>query len=151
MENKAYTEVLEVIKYLPMEERSKIPIEMIDFFKKNMDINYFFKFDPNMDLDKQNISEEANAILIILFRNHFLTETQKIKLNEILKLNETISEKKKEKTYNLNTIFKNVKNTKNTKNNLENNTSEEWAIIEYKEKNFFQKIVKKIKCLFKRG
>ena len=32
MENKAYTEVLEVIKYLPMEERSKIPIEMIDFF-----------------------------------------------------------------------------------------------------------------------
>ena len=33
----------------------------------------------------------------------------------------------------------------------ENNTSEEGAIIEYKEKNFFQKIVKKIKCLFKRG
>ena len=140
MENKAYTEVLEVIKYLPMEERSKIPIEMIDFFKKNMDINYFFKFDPNMDLDKQNISEEANAILIILFRNYFLTETQKIKLNEILKLNETISEKKKEKIYNPNTIFKNVKNTKNTKNNLENNTSEEGAIIEYKEKNFFQNL-----------
>ena len=38
--SKAYTEVLEIIKYFPEEEYSKIPKEKIDFYKKNMDKNY---------------------------------------------------------------------------------------------------------------
>ena len=38
--SKAYTEVLEIIKYFPEEEYSRIPKEKIDFYKKNMDKNY---------------------------------------------------------------------------------------------------------------
>ena len=34
---KAYTEVLEIIKYFPEEEYVKIPKEKIEFYKNNMD------------------------------------------------------------------------------------------------------------------
>ena len=34
---KAYTEVLEIIKYFPKEEYSKIPLKKIEFYKNNMD------------------------------------------------------------------------------------------------------------------
>ena len=63
---KAYTEVLEIIKHFPKEEYQKIPNEKILFFEANMDKNYDFKIDPKICLEKQNISEEANAIIIIL-------------------------------------------------------------------------------------
>ena len=49
--------------------------------------------------------------------------------------------------YNPDNIFRSRKNVSNT---LENNISEGSSIIEYKEKNFIQKIFEKIKHLFKR-
>ena len=61
--SKAYTEVFEIIKYLPKEEYNKIPKDKIEFYKENMDINYKFHINPSIDLEKQNISKEANAIL----------------------------------------------------------------------------------------
>lgn len=85
---KAYTEVLEILRYLPRNEYNKIAIERIKFFEANKDISYKFKIDPDMPLDKQNISIEANSIIIVLFRDYFATENQKEKLNVILKQNE---------------------------------------------------------------
>ena len=38
-----------------------------DFYYSNMDKDHDFKIDPAIDLDKQNISKEANAIIINLF------------------------------------------------------------------------------------
>ena len=64
---RAYTEVLEIINYFPAEEYAKIPNEKIEFYKENMDKEYDFHINPNIDLEKQNISREANAILITLF------------------------------------------------------------------------------------
>ena len=53
--SKAYTEVLEIIKYFPKEEYNKIPKDKIEFYKNNMDINYEFHIDPSIELEKQNI------------------------------------------------------------------------------------------------
>ena len=63
---KAYTEVLELLRYLPIEEYSKIPEEKINRFKENMDKYYEYKIDPNTELSKQNI------YLIILVNNQIL-------------------------------------------------------------------------------
>ena len=47
-----------------------------------MDQNYIFTINPEIDLSEQNISPEANAIIINLFTDYFATEEQKnIKLN----------------------------------------------------------------------
>ena len=78
---KAYTEVLEILKYFSEEEYSKIPQEKVDFYKNNMDRNYNYIINPNIDLSQQYISKEANAILIALFRDYFATESQKKTLN----------------------------------------------------------------------
>ena len=37
---RAYTEILEIIKYFTKEEYAKIPKEKIEFYRKNMDTNY---------------------------------------------------------------------------------------------------------------
>ena len=57
-------------------------------------------------------------------------------------------EKDLREKYNPDDIFKNRKKPQNV---FENNNLEENAIIEYKEKNFVQKLFEKIKYLFKRS
>lgn len=133
---KAYKEVLEIIKYFPKEEYDKISIDEIDFYKKHMDKDYVFAINPEIDLSEQNISPEANAIIVNLFRDYFATEEQKAKIKEILYLNQKKEEIEKRKRYNPDDIFKKVnKNTETTNLEIfENNTN--MALIEYK-KSFF--------------
>ena len=71
-----------------------------------MDNNYVFTIDPQIDLAKQNISKEASAIMVSLFRDYFSTEEQKKKLEEIIKLNEIKLEIEKKKRYNPDDLFK---------------------------------------------
>lgn len=108
---KAYTEVLEILKYFSEEEYSKIPKEKIDFYKNNMDRNYNYNINPNIDLSQQYISKEANAILISLFRDCFATENQKKTLNNLLNQNQNKLENIKREKYNSNDIFKNNYNS----------------------------------------
>ena len=104
---KAYTEVLEILKYFPEEEYKKIPVEKINFYKRNMDKNYKFTINPEKDLATQNISKEANAVIITLYRDYYATEEQKLKINEILDLNQKKEELKKRKQYHPDNIFRN--------------------------------------------
>lgn len=129
---KAYTEVLEIIKYFPEEEYNKIPKEKIEFYKENMDKNYEFKINPELDLSKQNISIKANAIIVTLFQNYFATEEQNKKINEILKMNEIKSEQEKREKYNPEDMFKD-----NTE--IKQKDTTQTALIESKD-NFFVKI-----------
>lgn len=69
---RAYTEVLETISHLSDEERNKIPRKKINYYIENKDENYIFKINPDICLYKQNISSEANAIFISLFKNYFV-------------------------------------------------------------------------------
>ena len=103
---KAYTEVLEILKYFSEEEYSKITQEKINFYKNNMDKNYNYNINPNIDLSKQYISKEANAILITLFRDYFATESQKKTLNNFLNQNQNKLENIRREKYNSNNIFK---------------------------------------------
>lgn len=104
---KAYTEVLEIIKHFPEEEYAKIPVEKIEFYKNNMDKDYIFTINPEIDLDKQNISKEAKAIIVNLFRDYYATEEQKVKIKEILDLNQKKEEQEKREKYNPDYIFNN--------------------------------------------
>ena len=130
---KAYTEVLEIIKHFPEEEYNKIPKEKIEFYKDNRDKDYNFTINPEIDLSEQNISAEANSIIVNLFRDYFATEEQKIKIKEILDLNQKKEEQEKKEKYNPDDIFK--KENKNTKltniETSENNT--DTMLIEHKE------------------
>ena len=134
---KAYTEVLEILKYFPEEEYKKIPIEKINFYKSNMDKNYKFTIDPEIDLANQNISKEANAIIVTLFRDYYATEEQKTKIKEILDLNQKKEEIEKRKKYNPDDVFKNNRQLNKDIENLDTTTQ----LVKYKE-NFFARFKK---------
>ena len=91
-----------------------------------MDNTYEFTINPVIDLSEQNISKEANAIIVALFQDYFATEEQKEKIKEILKLNEKKVEQEKRDLYNPDDIFKKsqsieeAKEIKNIENNNEN-------------------------------
>ncbi len=131
---KAYTEVLEIIKYFPQEEYEKIPLDRIEFYKKNMDNTYIFKINPQIDLSEQNVSKEANAIIVNLFMDYFATIEQKDKIKRILNQNQKEEEEEKRQKYNPDNIFKKPEKTYAKEQNSSNNT----ALIEYKE-SFFTK------------
>lgn len=132
---RAYTEVLEIFSFFPEKDYKKIPIEIINFYKKNMDKNYNFKINPKVDLSKQNISKEANAIIVNIYRDYFSTEVQKEIINEILSLNQKKEEQDKREKYNSENIFKNKLNNKDT----QHNNIHETALIELNE-NIFAKL-----------
>ncbi len=90
---RAYKEVIEIYNCLPEEEKKKIPEEKIEFYKSNMDIDYEFSIDPNIPLNKQNISKEASAIVVNLFLDYFADDTQREKLKEAFRLIEEIRKK----------------------------------------------------------
>ena len=131
---KAYTEVLEILKYFPEEEYKKIPIEKINFYKSNMDKEYKFTINPEIDLANQNISKEANVIIVSLYRDYYATEEQKVKINEILDLNQKKEELEKRKKYHPDNIFKNKQQVNKDTENLNATTQ----LVKYKE-NFFVK------------
>lgn len=135
---RAYTEVIEILNHFSREEYSKIPVEKVEFYKNNMDREYMYSINPKVDLSKQNISKEAYAILISLFRDYFANEKQKSMIENLLKQNQLKEEKEKAEKYNPNNIFKN----RTTKAEV---TEKSTAMVKYK-----NSIFTKIKSWFKR-
>lgn len=139
--SKAYVEVLEIISHFSEEDFKKIPKSEIDFYNENKDNEYEFKINPNIDLNEQNISREANAILVALYRDYFATENQKQILEKLLKQNEQKEEEKKREKYNPDDIFKKDKEVSTIENN------NEMLPVEIEEK-WYQKILDFFKSLF---
>ena len=141
---RAYTEVLEMLKYLPHEELNRIPKEKIDFFERNKDKSYKFNISLEKPLAEQNISVEANSVIITLFRDYFAAYTQREKLKNILEQNEMRYQEELRVKYNPDNIFK----KRNQENEIEENRIQnEVALIEYKE-SMFRKFINKLKSIF---
>ncbi|MBQ6992597.1 MAG: hypothetical protein IJN50_06825 [Clostridia bacterium] len=138
----AYKEVLEILKYIQIEDYNKIPKTKIELFETYSNKDYIFKYNPRKTLNEQNVSKTAKAIIGLLFRDYWATETQKDKIIEKQKYDRQQVELKKRKKYNPDNIFRNKKqNTKREKNI--NNTV---ALITYKE-SIYKKILNKIKSM----
>ena len=134
---KAYKELLEIINHFPLEEYNRIPKEKINFYEENMDKNYNFTINPNIDLSEQNISKETKALIVTLYEDYFATEEQKEKIKEILELNQKKAEQEKRRKYNPDDIFKNQKeNMKNNEQKKSDHNIKEASLVQHKE-NFF--------------
>ena len=137
----AYCEVLEILKYISKEDYNKIPQEKLNVFKTNASKDYKFKYNPQKTLDEQNVSKKAKAIIGLLFRDYWATESQKEKIIKKQNYDRMKIEKEKQEKYNQNDIFKEKQINKNSIN-IENT-----SIIEYKE-SLLSKILQKIKKIF---
>jgi len=143
---KAFKEVLVILKYIPIAEYEKIPLEVIENLKEKADDTYEFNLDFGKNLNEQNISEITKAMLENFYRDYWVTDIEKQKIiEEENKEREEIEEEKRQK-YNPNDIFK---NKEESQENIENKETS-LDLIEIKEKGLFGKIIEKIKNLFKK-
>lgn len=143
---KAFSEVEQIIKLMPESLQNKIP----DRFKNIIFTEKSQAYIPNIKepFEQCNIMEETKIILAVIYRDFLCSEEEKkeIKLKDSQKLMEY--EKELREKYNPDDIFK---NKKNNQIKIEETQLEETAMVEYKEKNFLQKLFDKIKHLFKKN
>ena len=76
----AYSEVLEILRYIPREDYNKIPRDKIKVFVENANDKYIFHYNPNKTLQDQNVSDITKGIIILLFRDYIANDIQRDKI-----------------------------------------------------------------------
>lgn len=138
--NKAYKEVVEILKYVPKEDVEKIPIQMLEMFEEKMDKSYEFNYDENKNFEEQELLIETKAIFANIFRDYWATLEQKERIIAKQNHDRKKEEEQKKEKYNTDNMFK--------KENDEQATKVENSIIVYKEP-LFRRMINKIKKIFK--
>ena len=138
----AYSEILEILKYLTPEDYEKIPKEKIEVFEKNANRDYTFSYAPDKTLQEQNVSKIARTIIGILFRDYWATEEQKEKIIKWQQQERIRIENEKQEKYKSEDIFKN--------SNIVHKT-EEVALVEVKEEKWYDKVFQFFRSLFKKN
>ena len=132
-----YNELLEILNRIPCRDYLKIPSYYIQFLNKNKC--------SNINIDTKTISREAYALFFKIYYDYIAIDKEKIKIDELLKINNFKKENHKKKKYNPDEIFKN-------KSLHEDIFQEKKEMIEYKRKtllqNFFYKINNLLKKIF---
>lgn len=90
----AYKQVIALLDRLPDADRRKIPDEVYEFYKKNMDTSFEWEYDDTLPLEKQDLLRKTNAIIVTIFRDYFATSRQKEQLETILEKNDKIIKKR---------------------------------------------------------
>ena len=136
----ALAEVNNILKYFPRSIYEKIPQSIIDNIQNKMNKTYKTKpLDDSKTLDEQDILEETKQILAMIYRNYIISD--ELKENYISEEREISAKLENEKRlkYNPDNIFKNKQEL------LKDNKVQESVIIK---KNFFQKLIYRIKIWF---
>ena len=147
----AYTEVLDILRYISKEDYEKIPKSKIKVFEENSNKNYSFKYDIDKTLEEQNVSEIAKMIIAILCRDYWTTneqryviikkqrearEEQERQIREIIEQNRQI----KEDSLKVIDVSSDL--------DLDLDYSRGTNLEIYKEENIFKTIISKIKEIF---
>ncbi len=138
----AYTEVLEILKYVSKEDYNKIPKSKIELFETNANSDYQFSYNPNKTLNEQNVSKRAKAIIAILFREYWATSIQKEKILAVQKQERKKLEEEKQQQYCYEDLFK-----KDSSNSILENENVNLPVLIEKEK-IYTKIFNFIKKIF---
>lgn len=147
----AYTEVLDILKYISKEDYEKIPKSKIKVFEENCNKNYNFTYDENKTLDEQNVSEITKVIIAILFRDYWATKEQRYII--IKKQQEIRDQKQKELMakfeQNKNISEKDLKKVNVASDlDIDIDYARGTNIETYKEENIFKRIISKIRGIF---
>ena len=140
---KAYSEMLELFKFLPSEYIERTPKEILDVLKKERLENYIVHINTEKPIDRNVLQEETIQLLAMLNYNYWCTdEYLKNKLYEQYSKNEEQYQKELSQKYDINRVFE--------KRNKYNNTfdNQVTSLVEYKE-TFFEKLINKIKNFLK--
>lgn len=143
---KAYTEVLEILKYMPIDDVKKIPKELIDTFEYKKDNNYKFIISEDQDFSKLKILDETEAIMVNIFEDYWATPEQKAKIQAKMREDMRIIEEEKKAKYNVD-IFKKKENDEIENDVQKTNINN--LPIEVKKEKFYERVIRFIKKVLK--
>ena len=106
---KAYTEVIELLKFFPKESIEKIPNEILNLYISKMDRTYKYKVDKTKSFEQQQMSEKTKAIFANIFRDYWATDYQRERIKAKERYDKEKIEEEKRKKYNPDDIFRNRK------------------------------------------
>lgn len=144
--NKAFKEVVEILKHVPEESVQKIPQDMRDMFEEEMDKDYKFEVKDNVEFEDLKLLDETKAILANIFRDYWATPYQRERILAKEQYDRQKVDEEKQKKYNSNDLFKR-KNINDTKE-IESSNNENLPVI-VKEEKFYHKLINFIRKLFK--
>lgn len=142
----AFSEVLEILKYVSTIDYEKIPLEIIEIMEDNSDKNSVVQYNPQISLSEQNISSEAKTIIATFFRDYWATEKQKEKILAKEKYDNSLEELEKQKEFSID-VFKD-KRRESIQTNIGNESKQ---IIVTEKNSIFKTIISKIKKFFKKN
>lgn len=148
----ACKEVLVLFDYfLDENDLSKIPEKQIAYIKKNANQQYTFFVDESKALEEQEISKEAKAIIVSLYKKYFTNNEQKRKVDEIISILDEQKNIRKTNNSGFNNLEETLKYKNSKKGNVEiklkeNNENDEKALI--KLESIWKRIVNKISKIF---
>ena len=116
----AYKEVYTILSYLEDEDYKKIPPEVIKAIENNMNEEYKYYMNDEVDLFNQPMLPETKAILFNLFRDYLSSSEQKEKIIEMQKKERIKFEEKKQQEYSIN-VFENKKTKEKAEDEIEKN------------------------------
>lgn len=141
----AYTEVLEVLGNLRREDYEKIPPKYIRFLEANCNESYEFHYDKTKKFEDQVLLDDTRYILFGIFKKYGSTNEQKQEIEAHEKSYYIETENRKREQYNSNNMFK-----QSSREAIEISPmhQDESYITTTENKNFFGKLVAKIKDFF---
>ena len=103
--SKRFTEVYEILKYLPKTDFEKIPKDILNFIIENKDNNYNWKIDKTKKLYEQKLNNDTIAILSYINMEFIVTDEQKQYLKKLYAYHEYKKENEKKDNSNYSDIF----------------------------------------------
>lgn len=152
-EQKYYAEVYVILMHLGREYIKRVPDSLMSVIDRTRDKESTFEIDKNKPLFEQEVCQETKDFIAALNLLYWEKNTdQKAKLLQYYKKNDIIYEKEQQEKYSYENLFKSTKpvaepEVVETKQEevIENNNQ----LMEVKE-NFIQKIINKVKEIFRR-
>lgn len=147
----AYKEVLEVLKHMKPEYQNRVPLKMMEFWRKNASQVYDFTYDEAKPFKEQNISKRAKVILAIVYRDCYATNEERESILRGLAEDRQRVEEEKRAKYNPDNIFS---GNENHVTQIEQNIGEEPPTeqsVMMPQDGFFTRLFRKIKSIFSKN
>ena len=140
----AFTEVDEILKIMPIDLVSKIPVQFRQTISENKATNY--KVIIKEPLEEQKLKKETIIILGLIYRDFLASpeEREQLQLKDAEELKKIEQEMKEQ--YDIENIFKKKKEKKTLEEEL---TSKDLTL--YKEQSFLSRLFSIIKGIFRKN
>lgn len=144
--SEAAVEVLDILEHTKKEDVNKIPKKFIEFLEKNKSKTYISNLDHTKTIKEMNLKPKTQALLGLIYLKYWANEEEKIEFRKKAQVNEFNYQKELNEKYNPDNLFKN----KNAVNIEKNETIQQTSLVEIKKETIMQKIISKIKEIFRR-